>query len=224
MNRMIPLALVVIAAVALGAYFLLPSNVQNVAVADETQSSETQDTDAAAVATGGIEDMILGDPNAPITMIEYASYTCPHCGSFHQNTYPQLKADYIDTGKVKFIFREVYFDRFGLWASMVARCGGQDRFFGITDLMFKTQGDWTRAGDASVIVEELRKIGRLAGLNNETLESCLQNEDQAKALVAWYQENAARDDINSTPSFIINGRKYANMGYAEMQEVLDGLL
>ena len=224
MNRMIPLALVVIAAVALGAYFLLPSNVQNVAVADETQSSETQDTDAAAVATGGIEDMILGDPDAPITMIEYASYTCPHCGSFHQNTYPQLKADYIDTGKVKFIFREVYFDRFGLWASMVARCGGQDRFFGITDLMFKTQGDWTRAGDASVIVEELRKIGRLAGLNNETLESCLQNEDQAKALVAWYQENAARDDINSTPSFIINGRKYANMGYAEMQEVLDGLL
>ena len=224
MNRMIPLALVVIAAVALGAYFLLPSNVQNVAVADETQSSETQDTDAAPVATGGIEDMILGDPNAPITMIEYASYTCPHCGSFHQNTYPQLKADYIDTGKVKFIFREVYFDRFGLWASMVARCGGQDRFFGITDLMFKTQGDWTRAGDASVIVEELRKIGRLAGLNNETLESCLQNEDQAKALVAWYQENAARDDINSTPSFIINGRKYANMGYAEMQEVLDGLL
>ena len=224
MNRMIPLALVVIAAVALGAYFLLPSNVQNVAVADETLSSETQDTDAAAVASGGIEDMILGDPNAPITMIEYASYTCPHCGSFHQNTYPQLKADYIDTGKVKFIFREVYFDRFGLWASMVARCGGQDRFFGITDLMFKTQGDWTRAGDASVIVEELRKIGRLAGLNNETLESCLQNEDQAKALVAWYQENAARDDINSTPSFIINGRKYANMGYAEMQEVLDGLL
>ena len=224
MNRMIPLAFVVIAAVALGAYFLLPSNVQNVAVADETVSSETQDTDATAVATGGIEDMILGDPNAPITMIEYASYTCPHCGSFHQNTYPQLKADYIDTGKVKFIFREVYFDRFGLWASMVARCGGQDRFFGITDLMFKTQGDWTRAGDASVIVEELRKIGRLAGLNNETLESCLQNEDQAKALVAWYQENAARDDINSTPSFIINGRKYANMGYAEMQEVLDGLL
>lgn len=224
MNRMIPLALVVIAAVALGAYFLLPSNVQNVAVADETLSSETQDTDAVAVATGGIEDMILGDPDAPITMIEYASYTCPHCGSFHQNTYPQLKADYIDTGKVKFIFREVYFDRFGLWASMVARCGGQDRFFGITDLMFKTQGDWTRAGDASVIVEELRKIGRLAGLNNETLESCLQNEDQAKALVAWYQENAARDDINSTPSFIINGRKYANMGYAEMQEVLDGLL
>ena len=114
MNRMIPLALVVIAAVALGAYFLLPSNVQNVAVADETLSSETQDTDAAAVASGGIEDMILGDPNAPITMIEYASYTCPHCGSFHQNTYPQLKADYIDTGKVKFIFREVYFDRFGL--------------------------------------------------------------------------------------------------------------
>ena len=221
MNRMIPLAIVVAAIIAAGAYFLMQGNVTEVQV---TQVETPEQPDNAAAASSAIEDMVLGDANAPITMIEYASYTCPHCGSFHQNTYPQLKADYIDTGKVKFIFREVYFDRFGLWASMIARCGGQERFFGITDLMFKTQADWTRAGEPVAIADELRKIGRLAGLNDEELNSCLQNEESAKTLVEWFQANAARDEINSTPSFLINGSKYGNMSYSEMKSLLDGML
>ena len=221
MNRMIPLAIVVAAIIAAGAYFLMQGNVTEVQV---TQVETPEQPDNAAAASSAIEDMVLGDANAPITMIEYASYTCPHCGSFHQNTYPQLKADYIDTGKVKFIFREVYFDRFGLWASMIARCGGQERFFGITDLMFKTQADWTRAGEPVAIADELRKIGRLAGLNDEELNSCLQNEESAKTLVEWFQANAARDEINSTPSFLINGTKYGNMSYSEMKSLLDGML
>jgi protein-disulfide isomerase len=218
---MIPLAIVVAAIIAAGAYFLMQGNVTEVQV---TQVETPEQPDNAAAASSAIEDMVLGDANAPITMIEYASYTCPHCGSFHQNTYPQLKADYIDTGKVKFIFREVYFDRFGLWASMIARCGGQERFFGITDLMFKTQADWTRAGEPVAIADELRKIGRLAGLNDEELNSCLQNEESAKTLVEWFQANAARDEINSTPSFLINGTKYGNMSYSEMKSLLDGML
>ena len=221
MNRMIPLAIVVAAIIAAGAYFLMQGNVTEVQV---TQVETPEQPDNAAAASSAIEDMVLGDANAPITMIEYASYTCPHCGSFHQNTYPQLKADYIDTGRVKFIFREVYFDRFGLWASMIARCGGQERFFGITDLMFKTQADWTRAGEPVAIADELRKIGRLAGLNDEELNSCLQNEESAKTLVEWFQANAARDEINSTPSFLINGTKYGNMSYSEMKSLLDGML
>ena len=221
MNRMIPLAIVVAAIIAAGAYFLMQGNVTDVQV---TQVETPEQPDNAAAASSAIEDMVLGDANAPITMIEYASYTCPHCGSFHQNTYPQLKADFIDTGKVKFIFREVYFDRFGLWASMVARCGGQERFFGITDLMFKTQADWTRAGEPVAIADELRKIGRIAGLNDEELNSCLQNEENAKTLVEWYQANAARDEISSTPSFLINGTKYGNMSYSEMKSLLEGML
>ena len=221
MNRMIPLAIVVAAIIAAGAYFLMQGNVTEVEVTQIETPSEPENAETAASA---IPDMVLGDANAPITMIEYASYTCPHCGSFHQNTYPQLKADYIDTGKVKFVFREVYFDRFGLWASMIARCGGQERFFGITDLMFETQAEWTRAGEPVAIADELRKIGRIAGLNDDELNACLQNEESAQTLVEWFQTNAARDDINSTPSFVINGTKYGNMSYAEMKEVLDGML
>ena len=75
-----------------------------------------------------IPDMVIGAADAPVEVIEYASYTCPHCASFHANQFPQLKENYIDTGKIRFVYREVYFDRFGLWASMVARCGGQERF------------------------------------------------------------------------------------------------
>jgi len=81
--------------------------------------------------------MVIGDADAPIEMIEYASFTCPHCARFHADVYPLLKADYIDSGKVKFIYREVYFDRFGLWASMIARCGGEARFFGLSNLIYE---------------------------------------------------------------------------------------
>jgi protein-disulfide isomerase len=179
---------------------------------------------SADVDTSLITDMVQGDPDATVTVIEYASFTCPHCAAFHEGPYKQLKADYIDTGKTKFIYREVYFDRPGLWASMVARCGGQDKFFGIAELIYKGQSTWARAGEPAAIVDELRKIGRLAGLDNDTLESCLQDATQAQTLVAWYQENGERDEITSTPSFLINGTKHSNMAYADMKALIDAEL
>lgn len=185
--------------------------------------ANAQNTDAE-VDTSSIEDMVLGNPDASVEVIEYASYTCPHCASFHANAFKQLKSDYIDTGKIKFTYREVYFDRFGLWASLVARCAGEEKFFGITDLIYSGQSSWTGAGEPAAIVEELRKIGRLAGMDNDTLEACLQDGDKARTLVAWYQENVEEHGIDSTPSFVINGKKYSNMAYAEMQAILDEAL
>ena len=111
-----------------------------------------------------VTEMILGDVNAPIEIIEYASMTCPHCANFHSDVYPQLKEYYIETGKVKFVFREVYFDKYGMWASMIARCAGPDRFFGIIDQMFEKQKTWSRAGNDLAIVTELSKIGKLEAL------------------------------------------------------------
>lgn len=171
-----------------------------------------------------IPDMISGNPDATVEVIEYASFTCPHCATFHTGAYKKLKAEYIDTGKIKFIYREVYFDRFGLWASLIARCGGEEKFFGIADLIYADQEGWSRAGDPAAIVEELRKIGRLAGLDNETLEACLQDGDRAQSLVAWYQENAKADGIDSTPSFVINGKKHSNMSFEDMKVIIDEAL
>ena len=177
----------------------------------------------AEIDTSSVIDMQLGNPQAGVTVIEYASFTCPHCKTFHESEFPKLKADYIDTAKINFVFREVYFDRGGLWASMLARCGGPDRFFGIIDMLFEQQSEWAKGNDGK-IADNLRKIGRLVGHNSETLESCLQNREKALTLVAWYQENASEHDVSSTPTFIINGQSYSNMNYEEMSQIIDELI
>ncbi|MBL4751136.1 MAG: DsbA family protein [Amylibacter sp.] len=180
---------------------------------------------AMAQDTAEIElpEMSLGSPDASVTMIEYASFTCPHCANFHKDVMPQLKTDYIDTGKVKFIYREVYFDRLGLWGGMLARCGGPEKYFGIVDMLYKRQREWT-AGSGVEVAENLYKIGRIAGLKNENMVACLQDQDMAKALIADYQKNAEADGIDSTPSFVINGVKYNNQAYGGFKKVLDEIL
>lgn len=204
-----------------GGYVFLGANMQGPVPSNPLGAAMAQD--AGEVDTSSVIEMQLGDADAPVTVIEYASYTCPHCARFHEGPYKQLKSDFIDTGKVNFIYREVYFDRFGLWASAIARCAGPEKFFGITDLIYAGQSDWTRAGggEPAAIVEELRKIGRLAGLENDAIEACLQDGDKLKTLVAWFQENAAEDNVDSTPTFVINGTKYNNMAYPQLKEVID---
>ena len=185
-------------------------------------AANAQQADDVDIST--ITEMVQGAEDAPVTIIEYASFTCPHCAAFHADGYKQLKSDYIDTGKIKFIYREVYFDRFGLWASMIARCAGPDRFFGVTDLLYSGQQTWARAGEPAQIVAELRKIGRLAGVSDEQLDVCLQDAGKAQTLVAWYQANAEADDITSTPSFVIDGTKYSNMSYDDMSTRIETAL
>jgi protein-disulfide isomerase len=209
-----------VAVLGLGAWFVTSPS-PSTAPADPFGAANAQEQNVE-IDTSVIEDMSLGNSDAPVTVIEYASFTCPHCAAFHAGPYKELKADYIDTGKINFIYREVYFDRYGLWASMIARCAGSpEKFFGMADLIYAGQSEWARAGEPAAIVEELRKIGRLAGLDDASMEACLQDADKAKTLVAWYQEKAGADGVDSTPSFVINGKKYANMPYAEMVELLD---
>ena len=178
--------------------------------------AEAQEADLSLVI-----EMTLGNADAPVEVIEYASFTCPHCANFHADVFGKLKADYIDTGKIHFVHREVYFDRYGLWAGMVARCGGENRYFGIADLIYETQHDWIAHDDPGATADNLRRIGRTAGLSNEELDVCLADNDLAQALVASYQRNAQRDGVRSTPSFVIDGRLYSNMGYAEFSDILN---
>tara|TARA_R110002049_G_scaffold217975_2_gene389444 strand:- start:95 stop:703 length:609 start_codon:yes stop_codon:yes gene_type:complete len=183
--------------------------------------SLTANAQQATDAVIEIPDMVMGAPDAPVEIIEYASFTCPHCATFHADVLPQLKADYIDTGKVRLVYREVYFDRFGLWASMIARCGGEDRYFGIANLFYEKQREWTASGDPVIIIEELRKLAKISGMTDEGLDVCLSDADKAQRLVGWYQENAERDDVRSTPSFVIDGVNNANIPYARFQEIID---
>jgi protein-disulfide isomerase len=177
--------------------------------------------DAAEIDTSTIVEMTMGAEDAPVEIVEYASFTCPHCRTFHKEVFPQLKAEYVDTGKVRFVYREVYFDRYGLWAGMVARCGGEQRYFGIVDIVYDEQAEWTQ-GEPTDVVEALRRIGRTAGLTNEQLDACLSDGEKAQTLVAWYQQNAEEHGVNSTPTFVIDGQTYRNMPYADFAEIIDG--
>lgn len=184
---------------------------------------------ANAQTAGGelpeVTEMVLGDPDAAVEMIEYASYTCPHCASFHANQYELLKANYIDTGKIRFVYREVYFDRPGLWASMIARCPGTtDFFFAFSGLLYEQQRSWLASGDPGQIIQDLRTLAKTAGLDDAALDACLSDGPKAESLFTWYQENADRDGINSTPSFLIDGQKYSNMAYDEFADILDAKL
>ena len=171
-----------------------------------------------------IAEMVQGDLDAPIEIIEYASFTCPHCATFHADVYPKLKINYIDKGLVKFIYREVYFDKYGMWASMIARCAGADRFFGMTDQIYRKQSNWARAESDVAIVTQLRKIGLLAGLDESQLSDCLQDGVKLRALVEWYSENAKRDEIKSTPTLVINGEQHSNQSYEKLTKILDEIL
>ncbi|NOD33026.1 MULTISPECIES: DsbA family protein [unclassified Ruegeria] len=206
-------------AVAAGGYWLSLSNSNSSNLLVSTAEAQEAEIDTSTVI-----EMVQGAEDAPVEIIEYASFTCPHCASFHQGAYKQLKKDFIDTGKVKFTYREVYFDRYGLWASMVARCAGPEKFFGLTDVIYEKQSEWTRAGGPAEIVDELRKIGRLAGIDGDQLEACLQDGTKARTLAAWYQENAERDGIQATPSFIVNGKKVDNQSYADFKKLIEAEL
>ncbi len=184
--------------------------------------AQAQDTTTATDVA--IPDMVLGSPDAPVKMTEYASYTCPHCQRFHTDVFKYLKTDYIDTGKVQFTFREVYFDRYGLWAAMMARCGGDMKYFGISDILYNTQSEWLSADDPAVVIENLKKIGRTAGMDDATLEACFNDKAKAEAMVAAYQANATADGIEGTPTLIINGTKHSNMSYEELKAIIDPLI
>ncbi|MBP7003234.1 DsbA family protein [Amaricoccus sp.] len=168
-----------------------------------------------------VVEMAMGSPDAPVTMIEYASFTCPHCAAFALEVMPQLKAQYVDTGKVRLVYREVYFDRPGLWASMIARCAGEDRYFGVAELLFKNQQSWAHAADAQGVLNGLFAIGRQAGMIDGEMQACMQDGEFAQALVTWFQGNATADKIDATPTFVLDGEKVTNMPWPEMQAKIE---
>jgi protein-disulfide isomerase len=153
-----------------------------------------------------LPDMALGPKDAPVTITEYASMTCPHCAAFNATVFPQIKSQYIDTGKIRYVFREFPLDVKAAAGSMLARCIAKDdagKYFAVIDLLFKTQADW--AGPKST--EVLTRIGKQAGMSQQTVETCL--TDQALLDKVAADQKFATDvlKVNSTPTFFINGDK-----------------
>ncbi len=181
-----------------------------------------QETTAPAAIE--LKDFSIGAPDAKVQITEYASFTCPHCANFHETVFKPLKADYIDTGKVHFTYREVYFDRPGLWAAMIARCGGDMRYFGISDILFDTQQEWPHSDDPAVIMANLKKIGRTAGMDDAAMDTCMKDAGTAQAMIDRSEANMKADAVEGTPTLMINGVKHSNMSYADLKVILDAEL
>jgi protein-disulfide isomerase len=148
-------------------------------------------------------DKVLGRTDAPVTIVEYASATCPHCAAFHKDVFPQLKSEFIDTGKVKFIFREFPFDDLALAAFMLARCAPPEKYFPMIDVLFEQQKVWA-SKDART---ELAKIAQLAGIGQDGFDKCLKNEDLAKGIMAIRDKAANTYGVEATPTFFVNGKE-----------------
>jgi protein-disulfide isomerase len=143
----------------------------------------------------------LGSADAKVVIVEYASTTCPHCAAFHAESFPEVKKDYIDTGKVRFIFREFPLNDADLAAVMLARCAPEDKYFPLIEVYFEQQKSWTKGNPR----DELFKIAQLAGFTSESFEACLKNEQVAKGIIEGRERAEQEFGVNSTPTFFING-------------------
>ena len=169
---------------------------------------------------GPLGERIVGDENAPVTIIEYASMTCPHCRAFHKDVYPTIKEKYIDTGKAKLYFRGFPFDPAAAAATMLAECSG-DKYFSMIDILYDKQATWSRGK----VVDELFKISKLAGFTQESFNACLKNQELLDNVLAIQKKAADDYGVNSTPTFFINGTKYSgNMSAEAMGEIIDALV
>ena len=169
-------------------------------------------------------DMVKGNSDAKVTIVEYASFTCPHCATFHKEIFPQLREQYIDTGKVKFIYREVYFDAPGLWGGLLARCVSSEKYFGVVDLLYKKQSKWASGSTEKEILNELFSIGRQVGMEDEQINECMQNKEKSLQMIDAYLENSKIDKITSTPSLVINGKLLKPNNFGDLAVEIDKIL
>lgn len=167
-------------------------------------------------------DMVLGDPNAKVTLIEYASVTCPHCAAFHEQVMPAIKEKYIATGKVKLVFREFPTApaNYSLIGSVLARCAaeksGPDAYFLIVDALFRTQQQWIKENPKT----ELVKIVGQAGMDEAALDQCLQRKELVEIINANAKGGMEKYDINGTPQFILDGEKMAYKTKEEFEQLI----
>jgi protein-disulfide isomerase len=171
-----------------------------------------------------LPDMVLGSADAKVTITEFASMTCPHCAAFNAETFPKIKSAYIDTGKVRYIFREFPLDIKAAAGSMLARCianGDAPKYFAVTDMLFRQQNDWV----AKNTTETLARIGKQAGLSQQQVETCLKDQALLDKIAADQKYASDVLKVDSTPTFFINGERIkGEASFEEFQKKIDPLL
>ena len=173
------------------------------AIAADDQAAPAKDAaPAPAPSESALPDMALGKEDAPVTIVEYSSLSCPHCAAFHRDVMPSLKSEYIDTGKVRYMEREFPLNNAALAGAVLARCIDPSRFFAFTDLLFSRQEDWAFKEDA---LQTLRLYAKQAGLNDADFDKCIDDEALQKKILA-VRDRGEKEGVHGTPTFFINGK------------------
>ena len=179
---------------------------------------------------GALPEMALGEANAPVTIVEYMSTTCPHCAAFHNNTFEAIKTKYVDSGKVRFVMREFPFDPRAAAAFMLARCKPQNpaeltdasQYFPMISMLMKQQETWAAAQDGR---EALLQMSKLAGFTQESFQACLTNQKLLDDVNTVRERGAKEFGVAATPTFLINGKRYSgDMSVDSMSALIDSLL
>jgi protein-disulfide isomerase len=173
--------------------------------------------DAKTVLQITKDDRILGNPEAPITIVEYASLTCPHCAHFANDILPEIKKEWIDTGKAKLVLRDFPLDEPALRAAMIARCAPPERYYAFADTFFAAQEKWVRSGDYR---EALARLAKLGGMGQAEFDTCIKNTELENKIVEGRLRATQELEVSSTPTFFVNGSKLAGAPTREEFEKL----
>ncbi len=193
-----------------------------VAFAEENEASNQDEAVAAGTIEDPINDRVLGDEDAPITIVEYASFTCSHCRDFEETVLPKVQEKYIDTGKAKLVYREVYFDGAGLLAASLARCVPEEQYFPMAFTLYDQYDSWLKdQTDMAGVVTELTQLGVLAGLGKDKIAACLDDRAAQESMIANSQKNMEADDVRGTPTLIIDGEVVRDWAWENLEPLLD---
>lgn len=187
---------------------------------DQARASDAALGIGMLLDNGTLEEKALGADDAPVTIVEYASMTCGHCARFHTETFPELKTRYIDTGKVRYVMRSLPTDPRAEAGLLLAYCAG-DKYFAMSDLLYKQQENWARVPDAR---SALLKIARMAGFSQESFEACLTDRQLLDDVRLMRDRGLEQFGITAAPTFFINGVKHTGaMSIDEMSAIIDGM-
>jgi protein-disulfide isomerase len=213
-RRKLLMAAAVIALAGAGGTGLILPPFTSIARADDPSPDEL-------AKAGPDGDVVLGSDKAPVTIIEYASMTCPHCAHFSTTTFPELKQRYIDTGKVRFTLREFPLDALAAAGFMLARCAGNDKYMAIVETLFAKQSDWI----VQKPIEPLKAIAKQFGFTEESFDKCLANQQVLNNIQTVRDRAAEKLGVNSTPTFFINGKKFVgDLSIESMAKEIDPYL
>ena len=168
------------------------------------------------------DEIFLGNNNAKIVVIEYASMTCIHCANFHKEVFPKIKKNYIDTNKIKFIYRDFPLDKQALFGSVLAKCAPKEKYFDFVKLILATLKKWIANDDT--FIDKLTNIGKLAGLNENKINACFNDEQIVDGIIKTRTLAEEKYNISSTPSLIINEKKYSAMSYENFEKIIENLI